>query len=210
MASSSYAVGNGGSKDLDDVASKDWRKLFAASLDRASEFYPPEISDGKIMVAPPDEIFEEGEQLWKSAVVAQFVVRLRDGIIASVWVEVPWHPHKCTNCSVFGHSSKNYQMKPTPAMKMWVPKQSTVNKDEESITVDLGNEKQEMNVTSSDDKGNEKQGMKVEVSIDKGNELKNCSINVEEEKSNLNASKGKAKSANRFAILDSVDDKEEL
>ena len=53
-----------------------WRKLFAASGDQSLKYYPPEESEGKVRVALPKEVIEEGELKWKNAIVAQFVGRI--------------------------------------------------------------------------------------------------------------------------------------
>ena len=50
-------------------------------------------------------------------------VRLRDGSLASILVEVPWRPMKCLACNIFGHSNKDCLQKPK-VIKTWVPKQS--------------------------------------------------------------------------------------
>ena len=58
-----------------DVASKDWRKLFGATPDQALQYFPPQCMNGKIIVDPPAEIFEEGVDCWRNAVVGQFIGR---------------------------------------------------------------------------------------------------------------------------------------
>ena len=62
--------------DSADVASKDWRKLFKANPVQTLQFFPPEVSNGTVVVSPPSEIFDEGELCWKNAVVAQFIGRI--------------------------------------------------------------------------------------------------------------------------------------
>ena len=57
-------------KQADSTPVSDWRKLFAASKDQALKFFPPQSSEGRICVAPSKEVFEEGEQKWKNAIVA--------------------------------------------------------------------------------------------------------------------------------------------
>ena len=54
----------------------DWRKLFSASTDQSLQFFPHRKSEGKLTVAPPAEVINEEEQLWKNAVVVQFVGRI--------------------------------------------------------------------------------------------------------------------------------------
>ena len=58
------------------VASTDWRKLFSAAADQSLQFFPPQKSEGKVLVSPPNEIFEEGELLWRNALVVQMVGRI--------------------------------------------------------------------------------------------------------------------------------------
>ncbi|XVE61154.1 hypothetical protein DITRI_Ditri06bG0017100 [Diplodiscus trichospermus] len=48
----------------------DWRKLFDPDSDQALQYFPPQIIDGKPIVAPPADIFEEGIEIWKNAMVA--------------------------------------------------------------------------------------------------------------------------------------------
>ena len=53
-----------------------WRSLFTASSDQSMNYFPPQQLNGKMVVSPPKEVFEEGEELWKNAVVAQFIGRI--------------------------------------------------------------------------------------------------------------------------------------
>ncbi|KAK8709097.1 hypothetical protein V6N13_060127 [Hibiscus sabdariffa] len=48
-------------------------------------------------------------------------VKLRDGAIATVRVEVPWFPPRCTKCCLFGHSDKACIQKHSSS-QVWVPK----------------------------------------------------------------------------------------
>ncbi|GMI71454.1 hypothetical protein like AT3G31430 [Hibiscus trionum] len=48
----------------------DWRKLFVGSSDQSLDFCP---SDG--VVAPPADVFDEGSQVWRFALVGQFLGR---------------------------------------------------------------------------------------------------------------------------------------
>ncbi|XVE57714.1 hypothetical protein DITRI_Ditri04bG0111500 [Diplodiscus trichospermus] len=69
---------------------QDWRKLFAGSSDHSLEYYPPQISNGKIVVVPPVEIFEEGEDLWKNAVVAQFIDQVPNFSLFQRMLKILW------------------------------------------------------------------------------------------------------------------------
>ena len=40
----------------------DWRSLFSAASDQTLQFYSPLKSNGKLMVAPPLKVFEEGNK----------------------------------------------------------------------------------------------------------------------------------------------------
>ena len=64
--------------DFDDVAFKDWQKLFSASPNQSLQLFSPKVSNGKIVVTPSDEIFEKGELCWKNAIVAQFIRRIQN------------------------------------------------------------------------------------------------------------------------------------
>ncbi|XVE69093.1 hypothetical protein DITRI_Ditri09bG0122700 [Diplodiscus trichospermus] len=72
------------------LEAKDWRKLFAASLDQALQFFPPKILDEKIVVSPPTKIFEEGEDLWRHAVVALFIGQVPNFSLFQRLVNIMW------------------------------------------------------------------------------------------------------------------------
>ena len=40
------------------------------------QYFAPRRSKGKLIVAPPTEVINEGEQIWKNAIVVQFVGRI--------------------------------------------------------------------------------------------------------------------------------------
>ncbi|KAK8634981.1 hypothetical protein V6N13_022859 [Hibiscus sabdariffa] len=149
----------------------DWRKLFAANESQPLHFFPPQVSDGEILIQPPNEMFDVGVRVWETSLMAHFLgrppnfsslqyfvnllwgrvglsyiasalgtplymdgitanrqclayakvcvdmsadfklpryicVQLRDGTMATVVVEVPWYPPRCSQCLVFGHSDK--------------------------------------------------------------------------------------------------------
>ena len=54
----------------------DWKSLFNAAEDHALRYFPPQTLDGRLVVAPPQNIFKEGESRWQNIVVAQFIGRL--------------------------------------------------------------------------------------------------------------------------------------
>ena len=60
---SSYSREN---KELNDgqtesMNANDWKRLFAPLRDQTLKFYPLQNSEGKVRVALPDEVFDEGE-----------------------------------------------------------------------------------------------------------------------------------------------------
>ena len=52
-----------------DVVTKDWRKLFVADPDHTLQFFPPKHENGKVIVVPLSEIYDEGVDCWKNALV---------------------------------------------------------------------------------------------------------------------------------------------
>ena len=73
-----------------DVAARDWRKLFATNSDQSLQFFPPQISDGKIIVEPPAEIFDEGVDCWKNAVIGQFIGQMPNFSLLQRLVNILW------------------------------------------------------------------------------------------------------------------------
>ncbi|XP_039023289.1 uncharacterized protein LOC120155894 [Hibiscus syriacus] len=51
----------------------DWRGLFVAGIDHELEFFLSEVVEGSSVVKLPIEVFEEGIQDWKHALVGQFI-----------------------------------------------------------------------------------------------------------------------------------------
>ena len=39
------------------------------------QFFPPKHENGKVIVVPPSEIYDEGVDCWKNALVGQFIGR---------------------------------------------------------------------------------------------------------------------------------------
>ncbi|XVE58896.1 hypothetical protein DITRI_Ditri04bG0205600 [Diplodiscus trichospermus] len=72
-------------------------KLFAASPDQSMQYFPPKEENGNMVVIPPDQIFEDGDELWKNAAVRPagsnlFIIQfsneeVRDRVIE----EGPWY-----------------------------------------------------------------------------------------------------------------------
>ena len=38
-----------------------WRSLFAVTSDQSMSYFPPQKLDGKVVVSPPKDVFEEGK-----------------------------------------------------------------------------------------------------------------------------------------------------
>ncbi|KAK8603540.1 hypothetical protein V6N13_096018 [Hibiscus sabdariffa] len=55
------------------AGSMQWRKLFAASTPQSLGFYPPLVSDREMVIDPPAEVFAEGDRIWQSSMVIQFI-----------------------------------------------------------------------------------------------------------------------------------------
>ena len=61
-----------------------------------------------------------------------FDVKLWDGSLVSVYVDIPWLPTKCSKCSIFGHGDKVYPKNTLEAetsnpTKVWIPKVQKVS-----------------------------------------------------------------------------------
>ena len=58
-----------------------------------------------------------------ASTIPRFIdVKMRDGSYVSVSVDVPWFPHKCSKCSIFGHTDKVCTKKAEIPVKVWVAK----------------------------------------------------------------------------------------
>ncbi|XVE69098.1 hypothetical protein DITRI_Ditri09bG0123200 [Diplodiscus trichospermus] len=73
-----------------DHGATDWRNLFSAAADQALKCFPPNLVNGKALIAPPREIFEEGEHYWKNAIVAQFVGKIPNFGAFQKMVNILW------------------------------------------------------------------------------------------------------------------------
>ncbi|KAK8688145.1 hypothetical protein V6N13_086922 [Hibiscus sabdariffa] len=83
-------MGESSSKD-----SFDWRELFAASSDQSLQFFPPTVREGEITVAPPKDVFEEGSQLWKCALVGQFIGQAPNFSLLQKTANLLWGKRRC-------------------------------------------------------------------------------------------------------------------
>ena len=89
----------------DEGTSKvDWRSLFSAAPDQTLKFYSPLKSNGKTMVAPPREVFEEGEQEWRNAVVVQFVGRIPNFSLFQRTIKALWGKDGDVDLRPAGHN----------------------------------------------------------------------------------------------------------
>ena len=109
-------------------------------------------------------------------------VKLRDGSLVLVFVEIPWRPLKCVNCNIFGHSNKDCPRK-TKVTKAWVPKQL---------------EEQRINKAEKEDQVVKKLDKPVVTPEMKENNVASSSVGR------------KVGSVNRFAVLDTISDNEEM
>ena len=111
-------------------------------------------------------------------------VELRNGKSVTVYVEVPWMPVKCSQCSIFGHGDKTCPRKPVgpSTAKVWVQKAQTI------VGIERGNFVEKKDSREAEKKEEEK----VEVEQKK---------NDKEVKSQ---GSDKAGSLNRYAILDTM------
>ncbi|XVE91311.1 hypothetical protein DITRI_Ditri20bG0143500 [Diplodiscus trichospermus] len=73
---------------IDDKSN--WTKLFAASPSQSLQVFTPQEVEGKVIVAPPIEAFEEGVDLWSNAVVAQFIRKMPNFSLFQRLVNVLW------------------------------------------------------------------------------------------------------------------------
>ena len=107
----------------------------------------------------------------------------------TVHVEVPWMPAKCTQCGIFGHGDKTCPMKPVghSIAQIWVPKTQTAPENEGG------------NYARTEDSREEEK---------KEEETKG----VEKKKDKEDQSQGSAKagSLNRYAILNSMSEENDL
>ena len=86
-------VGESSKKEMkgSEATITDWRKLFSAGEDQALQYYPPpKKSNGEMIVSPLLDVFEEGEQKWKNAVVVQFVRRIPNFSLFRRMVKILW------------------------------------------------------------------------------------------------------------------------
>ena len=61
---------------MDSKRKADWQKLFSTSFNQSMEYFPPQIENGQVIVAPLEDIFEKGINQWKDAIMAQFIGRI--------------------------------------------------------------------------------------------------------------------------------------
>ncbi|XVE70928.1 hypothetical protein DITRI_Ditri10aG0109100 [Diplodiscus trichospermus] len=130
---------------------------------------------------------------------------MKDGSHVSISVEVPWHPQRCTNCSLFSHSPNTCQRKATTITKAWVPKQV-----KSAEVKEIEDRKQKM-VESNEKISDTQRSSEAASSCTKEKQKsKKREVVKVEEKQGISSSNGKAKSVNRFSILNAVDDEESI
>ena len=112
-------------------------------------------------------------------------VDLGNGKYASISVEVPWYPQRCTRCCIFGHTEKTCPCKPVVTnAKVWKPKQ---NEPEVCLETEAETVKDEVTECYKEKK-----------------ESKGKSVNMKEI-----FSTPQAESSNRFTLLSTVMEKED-
>ena len=68
----------------------DQRSLFSTSFDQTLSQFPPQKENGKVVVWPPQEVFKDGEILWKNSMVAQFISKVLNFNLFQKLVNVLW------------------------------------------------------------------------------------------------------------------------
>ncbi|XVF82960.1 hypothetical protein PTKIN_Ptkin16aG0094100 [Pterospermum kingtungense] len=71
----------------------DFRKLFSnSSMNKSLEFYAPKFLDDEVIVTPSGDVFNEGRDLWNTAMVAQFIGKFAStAILDRILESGPWH-----------------------------------------------------------------------------------------------------------------------
>ncbi|XWS42659.1 hypothetical protein CRYUN_Cryun16bG0033000 [Craigia yunnanensis] len=59
----------------------DWRTCLLLLQISLLSYFPPQKLDGKVVVSPPKDVFEEGVSQWRKPMVAQFIGRIPNYII---------------------------------------------------------------------------------------------------------------------------------
>ena len=112
-------------------------------------------------------------------------VKMKEGSVVSVVVDIPWYPQRCSQCETFGHGEKLCpKTKEAAPAKVWVPKQGV---EKIGSTKEIIKEKEV-------DNGGIQEASISEIIIDKIKEVEDHSL----EKIAGSPSPG---SANRFAAL---------
>ncbi|XVE81458.1 hypothetical protein DITRI_Ditri15bG0065600 [Diplodiscus trichospermus] len=59
-------------------------------MDHSLQYYPPQNVNGKVVVAPSQIFYHDGEELWKNVVVAQFIRQLPNFILFQRLTKIMW------------------------------------------------------------------------------------------------------------------------
>ncbi|KAK8665140.1 hypothetical protein V6N13_005315 [Hibiscus sabdariffa] len=71
----------------------DWRKLFVAASDKSLDFFPLVVSEDGVTITSPADVFDEGLQAWKYALVGQFVERAPNFSVLQKLAGILWGKH---------------------------------------------------------------------------------------------------------------------
>ena len=91
-------------EEKSENTSINWRKLFLAAEDQSLQYFPPQKSEGGVRVSLPAEVFDEGELLWKNAIVAQFVGRIPNFSYFQKMVNLLWGDEGEVDIRPAGHN----------------------------------------------------------------------------------------------------------
>ncbi|XVE64166.1 hypothetical protein DITRI_Ditri07aG0080200 [Diplodiscus trichospermus] len=73
-----------------ETTTKDWRKLFATSVDQSLQYLSPQKVDAKVVVTLSAQIFEEWEKIWQNAMVTQFIEQVPNFSLFQKLVKIMW------------------------------------------------------------------------------------------------------------------------
>ncbi|KAK8672311.1 hypothetical protein V6N13_110684 [Hibiscus sabdariffa] len=82
----------------------DWKKLFAATSSQSLEFFPPEVFGGVPLVSPSSDVFDDGSQAWRFALVGQFIGKAPNFGFMQKLVNNLWGKHGDVEVSSAGDS----------------------------------------------------------------------------------------------------------
>ena len=87
---------------MDSKRKADWQKLFSTSLNQSMEYFPPQIENGQVIVAPLEDIFKEGIDQWKDDILAQFIRRIPNFSYFQCMVNILWGAERAVDLRSVG------------------------------------------------------------------------------------------------------------